>query len=73
MSEELFEIKELLKDLQNKLDLHISQHDGQAPKVEELIVLLERFKGVFILFKFIVYAVAPITAILVWIKDHVRF
>ena len=72
-SVEELSIIEMLVRMETKLDLHLAEEKLIRPKLEELVVILERSKGVLVLFRGMLYICAPALAIAYWIRDHVKF
>lgn len=69
---DLTEIKTLLKELNSKVEAHLAEEKQLQPHLIELIDILQKSKGVVLLFKFLLYIGAPFAALVYWIKDHVK-
>lgn len=72
MERELSEIKRLLQELNIKVEAHFAEDKQLQPHLVELIDILQKSKGVVLLFKFLLYIGAPFAALVYWIKDHVK-
>ena len=72
VSETEAEILQQLTRLTVLLEEHLEQEKLLQPKLEELVSLLERSKGVMAFFKFCIYIGAPISALVYWAKDHIK-
>lgn len=66
------ELRDLMHELKNTLQSHIEQEKEFRPKVEELVTILERSKGVVTFIKILAYIGAPVALFLGWFKDHVK-
>ena len=66
------ELRDLMHELKNTLQSHIEQEKEFRPKVEELVTILERSKGVVTFLKVITYIGAPVILFFGWVKDHVK-
>lgn len=69
---DLSEIKRLLQELNSKVEAHLTEEKQIQPHLIELIDILQKSKGVVLLFKFLLYIGAPFAALVYWIKDHVK-
>lgn len=69
---DLTAIWELLHGIKETQEIHLSEEKSLRPKLEELITLMERSKGVITFFKLLIYIGAPVYAILTWAKDHIK-
>lgn len=69
---DITEIKELLQELNSKVEAHLIEDKQLQPHLVELIDILQKSKGVVLLFKFLLYIGAPFAALVYWIKDHVK-
>lgn len=69
---DLGEIWTLLHEIKTAQEVHLQQEKEFRPKLEELITLLERSKGVITFLKLLLYIGAPIVAIAAWAKDHIK-
>lgn len=69
---DLAEIKELLQALNSQVEAHLAEEKQLQPHLIELIDILQKSKGVVLLFKFLLYIGAPFAALVYWIKDHVK-
>lgn len=67
------EIMEQLAKLTTLIETHIAEEQSLRPKLEELITILERSKGVVFFFKLLIYIGAPLAALIAWSKDHIKF
>lgn len=65
-------LREILESLRRTLEDHMESEAAFRPKVEELIVVLERLKGVVTFLKVVIYIGGIGWAILSWAKDHVK-
>lgn len=72
MPHDLTEIKELLQELNSKVEAHFVEDKQLQPHLIELIDILQKSKGVVIFFRFLFYIGAPFAAVVYWIKDHVK-
>lgn len=61
-----------IQKLNSKVEQHIVESEAMRPRLLELLVILEQSRGVIKFLKFLVYIAAPITAVIYWIKDHVK-
>lgn len=66
------ELWKLLHEIKESLVLHMQQEELMRPKLEELVTILERSKGVVTFLKLLVYVGAPVAAFVAWAKDHVK-
>lgn len=66
------ELWKLLHEIKESLVLHMQQEQAMRPKLEELVTILERSKGVITFLKLWLYVVAPVAAFITWAKDHVK-
>lgn len=69
---DLAEIKRLLQELNSKVEAHLIEDRQLQPHLVELIDILQKSKGIVLLFKFLLYIGAPFAALVYWIKDHVK-
>lgn len=72
MTHDITEIKELLQELNSKVEAHFVEDKQLQPHLIELIDILQKSKGVVIFFRFLFYIGAPFAAVVYWIKDHVK-
>lgn len=70
----------LLRTLDDKVDANTQKfQDFEAeftvmkPKLEEVLSLLERSKGVIWFFRACIYVLAPVGTFYIWIRNHVKF
>ncbi len=66
-------LREIMESLRRTLEDHMEVEAAFRPKVEELIVVLERLKGVVTFLKVLLYISGTAWAVLVWVRDHVKF
>lgn len=66
------ELWKLLHEIKESLVLHMQQEQAMRPKLEELVTILERSKGVITFLKLCLYVVAPVAAFITWAKDHIK-
>lgn len=66
-------LRELLESLRRTLEDHMEAEAAFRPKVEELIVVLERLKGVVTFLKVLLYISGTAWAVFAWARDHVKF
>ena len=66
------EILEKLAEIEVLLATHIAEHKVIQPQLAELVIILERSKGVITLFRLLLYIGAPLTALIYWIKEHIK-
>jgi hypothetical protein len=69
---DLKEIWRLLREVEMLIKLHIEDEKQLRPKLQELILLLERSKGAFILLRWFVFITTPVLVAVYWVRDHVR-
>jgi len=62
----------LLLEVNGKITSHIEDEAHLRPHVEELVDMLQKSKGILLFLKALVYIGAPLTALIYWIKDHVK-
>lgn len=72
LEHDLTEIKTLLRELNSKVEAHLTEEKQLQPHLIELIDILQKSKGVVMLFKFLLYIGAPAAALIYWIKDHIK-
>lgn len=72
-SADILEIRELLYEIKTQQELHLEEEKKLRPKVEELVTILERSKGVVTFLKVCIYVGTPVAAFAVWAKDHIKF
>ena len=70
--ERLDRIEALIKGMNDTLVAHIASEDALRPQLVELVDLLTQSKGVLRFLRVLIFMIAPIVAVVVWIKDHVR-
>ena len=63
---------ELLHTVDKKLDLHMQQYAINAPKVDELVQLLDRSKGILIFLTWASVIASALGAMFLWLKDHIK-
>ena len=51
---------------------HLIEEQQLKPYVKELVDILQKSKGIVLLFKFLLYVGAPLGAFVYWVKDHVK-
>lgn len=66
------ELWKLLHEIKESLVLHMRQEAAMRPKLEELVTILERSKGIIVFLKLCLYIGAPLGAFIAWAKDHVK-
>lgn len=71
-SADLGAIWDLLRELDKKVDVHLAEEAEFRPKLVELVAIMERSKGAIFLLKLLVGIGAPVYALMLWLKDHVR-
>lgn len=69
---DLAAVWDLLHTVDKKLDLHMQQYAMNAPKIEELVVLLDRSKGVLVFLTFASVVVGALGGMFLWLKDHIK-
>ena len=69
---DLAAVWELLHKIDKKLDLHLQNDAANAPKLAELVVLLDRSKGILIFLTWASVIVGTLGAMALWIKDHIK-
>lgn len=69
---DLSDIWDLLRALDKKVELHLQDEAEFRPKMVELVSILEKSKGAVTLIKILVGVVAPVWALFIWAKDHVK-
>lgn len=67
------ELVRALERIEAKLDNHLSNYNEQAPKLQEVLDMLQKSKGAFALFRFVMFILSPVIAAAIWIKNHVNF
>ena len=67
------EFWKLLNEIKESLQLHLQHEELMRPKLEELVTILERSKGVVMFLKLALYVGAPVAAFVAWAKDHIKF
>lgn len=54
------------------MEAHLIEEKQLKPHIQELVDILQKSKGIVLLFKFLFYVGAPVGALVYWIKDHVK-
>lgn len=70
-SHDLASVWELLHKVDTNLTVHMSQYNEDLPKIKELIMLLDRSKGVLIFLTWIAAVSAAVISAFAWLKSHV--
>jgi len=63
----------VLRELEMGMKLHMKEEELWRPKLNEVLTIMERSKGVFLFLKLLIYVGTPVGALFYWIKDHVKF
>lgn len=71
-STDLSDIWDLLRAIDKKVDLHLADEAEFRPRLVELVGIMEKSKGAITLIKWCAYLGAPIYALILWFKDHVK-
>lgn len=69
---DLSDLYNVIHELKDKLNEHILEESQIRPHLIELVDILQRFKGVVVFFKVLIYVGAPLAAVYVWAKDHIK-
>ena len=66
------EVLKQIAELRTIMEAHLIGEKQLKPHIEELVDILQKSKGIVLLFKFLLYVGAPVGALVYWIKDHVK-
>jgi len=71
-NDEYEQLHGLLMELKGIVNEHIRQENELRPRLEELLAIMERSHGVILFLKFLAYVGAPVGALIIWAKDHIK-
>lgn len=71
-NDEYNQLHSLLLELRAIVHDHIEQEEKLRPRLEELFQIMERSHGVILFLKFLAYVGAPVGALIIWAKDHIK-
>ena len=66
------EVLKQIAKLRAIMEKHLIEEQQLKPHIKELVDILQKSKGIILLFKFLLYVGAPVGALVYWIKDHVK-
>ena len=66
------EVLKQIAKLRAIMEAHLIEEQQLKPHIKELVDILQKSKGIVLLFKFLLYVGAPIGAFIYWVKDHVK-
>ena len=66
------EVLKQIAELRAIMEAHLIEEKQLKPHIKELVDILQKSKGIVLLFKFLLYVGAPVGALVYWIKDHVK-
>lgn len=71
-NDEYKQLHDLLTELRAIIDEHVRQENLLRPRIEEMLLIMERSRGVILFMKFLAYVGTPVGVFIVWAKDHVK-
>ena len=66
------EVLKQIAELRAIMEAHLIEEKQLKPYIQELIDILQKSKGIVLLFKFLLYVGAPVGAFVYWVQDHVK-
>lgn len=66
------EVLKQIAELRAIMEAHLIEEKQLKPHIQELVDILQKSKGIVLLFKFLLYIGAPLGAFVYWVKDHVK-
>lgn len=66
------EVLKQIAELRAIMEAHLIEEQQLKPHIKELVDILQKSKGIVLLFKFLLYVGAPFGAFVYWVKDHVK-
>ena len=66
------EVLKQIAQLRAIMEAHLIEEKQLKPHIEELVDILQKSKGIVLLFKLLLSVCAPIGAFIYWAKDHVK-
>lgn len=65
-------IWELLREVEQKIDTHLTEENLYRPQLLEAIEVMQNTKGVLAFLRGLVYFLVPLGALFAWLKDHLK-
>jgi hypothetical protein len=66
------EVRKEILAIHVKIENHMKCEEAFRPHVKKLIKLMEDSSTIFSFIKYVAWIVAPVMAVIYWIKDHVK-